>query len=421
MKLGTFVRTGQWAPVAGYALYVVSLTAGYYYVLSFIQLGLTDLALRRAGLSPTAVAVSMGVFGLFTTASAVITGVVLDRRGWGTALYVKFRLLFLVLSGQLVLTVTASFVRTETAFLLWLLVCSLTLGPAIPVAFSLMLDLIPVGDRGYVAAFVAGGAFFFAATVPLDWQFDAFVGTATVVLVPAVFVFGLLSLKRTAVIDTLATQHEQATFGVGRFCRPVPVRTMSAAFWVPVAVLFGAFFVDSLGFIRLLEEPAYVSTSWQSPEPTVRLFIAFGHVLSAAVAGFLYTNVGRNAVFVGLFGLFAVTHLLYGLDTRGRLVGVPDIALPLLYAAAVSFYTTLNFALWPDLSTTDTIGTHTAIGVGIAGWLATFFATAVALYADGVGLPFGTHLAYVNGLSVLFLAVVVLLSITSLRSVGTGY
>ena len=420
MKLVAFARSRQWGTLVGYLLYVVSLTAGYYYTLTFVQLGLTDLGTRRIGLSPTTVSVVMAGFALLTMGAAVTTGVAMDRRGWGGDLYAKFRLLFVALSGQLALTAAASSVNTGVRFGVWIIVCSLTLGIAIPVAFSLMVDLVPVSDRGYVAAVVAGGSFFFAATVPLEWRIEAFTDTATAVLVPAVFVFGLLSVTRFKIVDTLATQHERPSFGVGRFCRPTPVRTMSIAFWGPVALLFGAFFVDSLGFLRIIEEPVYVATSWQSTDVTVRLLIAVAHVVSALGAGYLYTNAGRNTVFAGVFGLFVAAHLLYSLDSRLGLDVIPSLVLPLLYVFAVSFYTTLTFALWPDLSTTETIGTHTGIGVGVAGWGATFLATAVALSSAGAGVPFETHMIYVNGVSALLLGAVAVSFVARRRSAHSG-
>ncbi|WP_373188710.1 hypothetical protein [Halolamina sp.] len=67
----------------------------------------------------------------------------------------------------------------------------------------------------------------------------------------------------------------------------------------------------------------------------------------------------------------------------------------------MSFYTTLNFALWPDLSTPETIGTHSAIG--IAGWLATFSSTALALYFQAADLTLLSHLNVVQALSLLLL------------------
>jgi hypothetical protein len=75
--------------------------------------------------------------------------------------------------------------------------------------------------------------------------------------------------------------------------------------------------------------------------------------------------------------------------------------LPLFYVLAVSFYTTLNFALWPDHATPETIGARTALGVGIAGWLASFLSTALALYSESAGVSLLDHLTYVNALALL--------------------
>jgi hypothetical protein len=68
---------------------------------------------------------------------------------------------------------------------------------------------------------------------------------------------------------------------------------------------------------------------------------------------------------------------------------------------AVSFYTTLNFALWPDMSTPANIGIRTGLGVGIAGWLASFLSTSLALYSRDIGLSLLEHLRYVNALALL--------------------
>lgn len=126
-------------------------------------------------------------------------------------------------------------------------------------------------------------------------------------------------------------------------------------------------------------------------------------------------------MFFWVFGLFAFTHLLYVFDIQFGVGEMPALILPMFYVLAVSFYTTLNFALWPDLSTADTIGTHTALGVGIAGWLATFMSTALALYSEGIGLPFGSHLTYVNALSLLFVvALPVLLYVHRLFELTRG-
>ncbi|MFP8957534.1 MFS transporter [Natrialbaceae archaeon A-CW3] len=421
MKLFVFVRERQWIPVTGYLIYVAALTAGYYYNLTFVQLGLTDLGTREIGMSPEDVSIVMAVLALLTLVAAVGSGLVMDRRGWSTDLYVKFRLLFLIILVQLLLTIAAPFVSTVEQFVFWVVVCSMTLGLGIPVTFSFMLDFIPIRDRGYVAAVVAGLSFFVAALYPVEWRIDEFSLVMSAMMVPAVLVLAALSVKRFAFVDVLARQYERSTFGTGRFCRPIPIRTLSFALWGPILLMFGVFFIDSLGFLRIIEEPLYIYTSWQSPDLSVRLFIAVLHVVGALAAGVLYTNFDRNWVFFWVFGLFAFTHLLYVFDIQFGAGETPALILPMFYVLAVSFYTTLNFALWPDLSTAETIGTHTALGVGIAGWLATFMSTALALYSEGIGLPLGSHLTYVNALSLLFVvALPVLLYVHRMFELARG-
>ncbi|SIS15589.1 MFS transporter [Natronorubrum thiooxidans] len=421
MKLFEFARERQWVPITGYLIYVSALTAGYYYNLTFVQLGLTDLGTQKIGMPPGDVSIVMAILALLTLVAAVASGVLMDRRGWSTDLYVKFRLLFLVIFVQLLLTIAAPHVSTIEQFVLWVIVCSMALGVGIPVSFSFMLDFVPVRDRGYVAAIVAGLSFFVAALYPIEWRIDEFSLVMSAMMVPAVFVLAVLSVKRFRFVDSLASQHKRDTFGTGRFCRPIPVRTVSFAFWGPILLMFGVFFIDSLGFLRIIETPQYIYTSWQSPDLSVRLFIAVLHVIGALAAGVIYTNFDRNWLFFWVFGLFAFTHLLYVFHIQFGAGDTPPLVLPMFYVLAVSFYTTLNFALWPDLSTPETIGTHTALGVGIAGWLATFLSTSLALYSEGVGLSLLNHLTYVNALALLFVvALPVLLYVHRMVELARG-
>lgn len=127
------------------------------------------------------------------------------------------------------------------------------------------------------------------------------------------------------------------------------------------------------------------------------------------MAGIIYVNFDLHRLFLWTFALFALTHVLYTSDLRVVVVfpsltqGGTSPLNPMLYAVAVSFYTTLNFALWPDLSTADTIGRHSAIGIGVAGWLATFSSTALALYFRAEDLTLLTHLNVVQALSLVLL------------------
>jgi MFS family permease len=411
VQLVRYVREGRWPTVLGYGLFVALMTAGYYYNVTFVQLGLIDLGTRLVGMSRTAVSAWMAGLALATFLAAVAFGVAMDRRGWSRDLRLRLRLLFGVVLVQFVLTVVAPTIRTVPAFGAWILAASVALGVGFPVSFSLAVDLIPVPDRGPVAAVITAATYGLANAIPLAWSIDVFARVMVAAMVPGILVLGVLVSGRVGavedVLDTLATQADE--FGPGRFCRPTPVRTRSLAFWSPVVLMFGVFFVDSLGFLRIIETPALVLSSWQSPDLGTRLAIAAVHVVGALMAGVLYVNFDRNGLFLWVFALFALTHVLYTSDLRLAALfpavagGSPSIVNPLFYALAVSFYTTLNFALWPDLSTRDTVGTHTAIGVGMAGWLATFLSTAVALYLDHAAVTLLTHLNLVNALAMLLL------------------
>lgn len=385
---------------AGYVFYIAVLSAGYYYNLTFVQLGIIDVGTRLVGMSAGEVSRVMAGLAISALIVAVVTGVMMDRRGWSSDLRIKFRLLFLVIGLQTILTVVAPSLATPGWFVVWVLLCSITIGVGIPVTFSLMIDFIPVRHRGHVAAAVAGLALFAAAVYPMEWRIEEFATLMTWAMLPAVAVLGMVSFRRVGFVDELSRQHER--FGVGRFCRPDPIRTASFTFWALVAVMFAVFFIDSVGFLRIIDTPAYILTSWQSPELSTRLFIGVTHVVGAVMAGVLYMSLGRRWLMFLVLGLFAFTHLLYTSHVAGAPAGIdPPLVLPLFYVLAVSFYTTLNFALWPDLSTPANIGLHTALGVGIAGWLASFLSTSLALYSQNAGWSLLTHLRYVNALALL--------------------
>jgi MFS family permease len=409
MQFVTYVRDRRFTPVFGYGLFVALMVAGYYYNITFVQLGLIDLGTRLVGLSETAVSLWMAALALCTLVVAVATGVTMDRRGWSTDLRTKLRLLLGVVVVQFLLTLVAPGIRTVVGFGAWILVASIGLGVGFPVSFSLAVDLIPVPDRGYVAAAITAIAYFLANAVPITWSIDAFSRLMVAAMLPGVLFLSVVVSGRVdrieSLLDELDAQRDR--IGPGRFCRPVPVRTRSLAFLVPTLLMFGVFFVDSLGFLRIIDTPALLLSSWQSPDLSTRLLIAVAHVLGAGMAGVIYANYTLDRVFLWTFLLFALTHVLYTSDLRVA-AALPTLTSgsssplnPAFYAVAVSFYTTLNFALWPDLSTSATVGTHSAIGIGVAGWLATFLSTALALYFQATELTLLSHLNVVQALSLL--------------------
>ncbi|WP_256290838.1 hypothetical protein [Halobellus inordinatus] len=116
MELRAYIREQRWTTVAGYGLFVALMVAGYYYNITFVQLGLIDLGTRLVGLSETAVSMWMAALALVTLAVAIATGMTMDRRGWSTDLRTKLRLLLGVVCLQFALTLVAPMVRTVPAF-----------------------------------------------------------------------------------------------------------------------------------------------------------------------------------------------------------------------------------------------------------------------------------------------------------------
>jgi MFS family permease len=400
MRLTEYLRSREWPTLFGYVFFVSMLAAGYYYNLTFVQLGLIDLGTRIVGLSRFQVSIGIGALALVAFATALVAGTALDRYGWSRDFDAKLRLLWGVVVLQLLLTLTAPLLRTGPAFGAWILLCAISLGVGMPVTFSLTIDLVPVEDRGGAAAAATAGAYFLANVYPVQWRVESFSLVVSAAMIPAVVVLGVLAFRDVAFLEPLRRQHRDPAFGVGRFCRPSTVRTMSYEFWSFLLLMFGVFFIDSLGFLRIIETPAYIYTSWQSPDFCVHLAIGGIHVLTAVMAGVLYSNFGRRWLFLLVFGLFGFTHLMYVFDIRAG-IGEAPLLMPLFYSGAVSFYTVLNFALWPDMSTPDTIGRHSAIGVGFAGFLATFLSTAVVLYTESAAVPLESHLTVVDALALL--------------------
>jgi len=407
LRLLELVAQHQWVPIAGYGFYVALLTAGYYYNLTFVQLGLVDLGTNRLGMPGRDVSLVMALLAVVALTVSVAAGVVMDRRGWSRDLRLKLRLLTVVTAVQLILTVVAPQLGTPAGFTAWVVVCAATIGVGMPVTFSFMADLIPIRDRGFAAAVPAGLAFFVASLYPQQWRIEEFSAVMAIAMTPAVVVLAALAFRPSRLVDRLARQ--QTRLGPGRFTRPPALTASTAAFALAVAALFAVFFIDSLGFLRIIDTPAYISTSWQSPDIGVRLFIAVAHVVGAAIAGVLYTTFDWRWLLVWVYGLFGFTHLLYMFDLATAADAAPPLLLPGMYVLAVAFYTTLNFALWPDLSTHDTIGTRCAVGVGVAGWLASFLSTSLALASDAAGVTLLTHLRYVDALALLLLLVTPLL------------
>jgi hypothetical protein len=139
------------------------------------------------------------------------------------------------------------------------------------------------------------------------------------------------------------------------------------------------------------------------------LNIGIAHVLAALIAGVLYAALNEKELFLWIFGIFALVHLMYAAMARNISVGEPTLATPMLYAIAVSLYTVVNFAIWADVSTPGNISRNAAVGVAMSGFTATFISTALALQLRLAGVSLEEHLRIVDSLAMIFFVLVLIL------------
>ena len=399
------------ARLFGIGLFIGMMATGYYYNITFIQLGLIDLGERVIGLDRAVVAGNMALFAVATCVVALSSGWWLSRRSWSADFRKKLQIAFVVILGQTALTAVAPSIRRPEMFQLWILAASLCTGLAVPATFGLTVDLVPVKDRGWVAALITGLAYLAANLLPGNWQIETFAAQMLWIMPPGVFLLGSAAFLPLPLFDRLAGQHRLPEFGLGRYLRG----RASGRLWrvgLVVALMFGVFFVDSLGFLRLIDTPLYVETAWLSAEGETRALIGGVHFVTALMAGIFYRTLDDKNRFLMIFGVFALTHTLYAYHA-GRFSaseGNAPLVMPLLYATAVSFYTVVNFALWADLSTPRTISRNVALGVSLSGWTATFLSTSLALRWELAAMPLAQHLRVVNALALLcFIAMLFLI------------
>lgn len=406
-----FLRQRHWITLLGYLLFTGMMAVGYYYNVTFVQLGLVDLGVRRIGMTQQAVANHMAYLALITCVLAVVVGGFMRWRGWSARFVIKLRLAWLVVCLQTLLTALAPTITSESAFLAWIIAASVALGIGVPATFAMTVDLIPTADRGYVAAAITALAYFAAAVFSTSWRIEAFTTQFLLIMIPGSISLGVFLFGFRGVINRLAEQHRDPAFGQGRFVRlhqsnrlGVNPRLIGL-----IVLMFGIYFIDSLGFLRLLETPVYMNTAWQSPDVDVRLVIAGMHIVGALVAGILYNGLQIRSLFLWIFGIFALVHLLYGIHAMTDYTGSAPLAMPILYAVAVSLYTVVNFAIWADISTPRTISLNAAIGVALSGWTATFISTALAIQWQSEGITFADHIHIVNAAALLFFMAVLAL------------
>jgi MFS family permease len=396
MRPQTFTR------LFGIALFIGMMATGYYYNVTFIQLGLLDLGGRVLGMDAAAVARDVGLLALLTSAVSLAVGFALVRSGRSSDFRLKLRLASGVVLAQTALSAGTVLVRSPGGFRLWIILASVALGVGVPVTFGLTVDLVPRRLRGYVAGVIAALAYFAAPVFSYPWRIETLRAQMLAIMLPGSVAIAALAFIRTPLTDALAVQHRDPAFYYGRFTRVADGRVHpSRSVLALIALMFAVFFIDSLGFVRLTGATFLVDHAWRSPDVAPRVAISTMHVIAALAGGVLYTALDERSLFLWTLGVFGMAHLAYTFPIRLAPEESTALLEPLMYAVAVSLYTVLNFALWADLSTPRTITGYAALGVAASAWTATFISTALALQMERAGVPVALHLRIVDALAVL--------------------
>ncbi len=393
----------DWRQAFGCALFVGMMATGYYYNVTFVQLGLLDLGERLIGMSRGTVALNIALLAVITSLVSLASGWLMMRRGWSANFRLKLRLAFAVVVAQTVVTALTPLIHDAQGFLAWIVAASFALGVGVPVTFGLMVDLVPRRLRGYVAGLITAIAYFAAPVFSYPWHIEPLRQQMLWLMVPGAVAIGLLAFAPSRLTEALAGQHRLPAFYYGRFVRlgrdgrPRVSRPMLGL----IALMFAVFFIDSLGFVRLTHTPFLIEHAWWSPELGPRLTIGVVHVIAALAGGVLYTALDERSLLLWVLGIFALVHLSYTFPIQLAPEPSQALAEPMLYAIAVSLYTVLNFALWADVSTPATITLNAALGVSASAWSATFISTALAIQLENAGVPVDQHLRIVDALAVL--------------------
>lgn len=393
----------NWRRTSGYVLFTGMMATGYYYNVTFIQLGLLDIGGRVLGMNQVTVARDMGLLAGITSLVALAVGYVMLRRGWSRDFSLKLRIASVVVVVQTLLSAATVLIHDARGFMAWIVAASVALGVGVPVTFGLTADLIPRRHRGYIAGLITAIAYFAAPVFSYPWHIEPLRRQMLLLMVPGSLALGLLAFISNPLTEHLARQHLRPEFYYGRFVRLDPSGRARAGRSVIglIVLMFAIFFIDSLGFVRLTHTPFLIDHAWRSPDLAPRLTIGLVHVVAALAGGILYAALDDRALFLWVLGIFSLVHLSYTFPIR--LAPEPSAALaePMLYAIAVSLYTVLNFALWADLSTPRTITGNAALGVAASAWSATFISTALAIQLEGAGVSVELHLRIVDALAVL--------------------
>ena len=148
MDLIYYLRARNWPMITGYVFFTGMMAVGYFYNVTFIQLGLVDLGGRVLEFNRQSVAAYMAILALATCLTALATGFRMSRRQRVNTLESKLQSLLAVMVIQTIITALAPAVSSPAGFLAWILICSLALGVGVQLG-QFGFGLVELGVDGF--------------------------------------------------------------------------------------------------------------------------------------------------------------------------------------------------------------------------------------------------------------------------------
>ncbi|MHA1785422.1 MAG: hypothetical protein ACTSVY_07845 [Candidatus Helarchaeota archaeon] len=340
--------------------------------LKFIQLGIPALG-RTLNLPELFIIISMFTLGASACTACIIMGRVLDK------FQVNFdqkKVIFLLMSMFNTLFVFLTYFITDfLGYIIWIISLGLVLGTLAAIAYSFLFYLIPQKQRGIFAAILAGIMYLVSASSMEPWTFESFryqnliIWPANIVFVVFFLLFDVFDSEK---IEENLKLEKKYDIDLSMF----------------IMIFSFILFLDSFGFLRIIEDPTIVALTWQSTAD-FRLYIGIVHFCSALIIGFFYERLKPlNTILISL-SLFVISDLMIGLFAFSQLV---RYLYPLFYASAVSIYTFLLMSLLADISDENSLNKNITLGFGILGWFVTYTATSTSLFLNYINVSFNVHL-----------------------------
>ncbi|MFO8017704.1 MAG: MFS transporter [Promethearchaeia archaeon] len=374
----------------GVFFYLIIIVAGFTFIIKFIQLGIPDFIINHLNLSNIDVVGYMMLLALLTASICLIVGYIIDKFNWRVE--EKIKILFLCFLIQTPLILSFLSFNSVPLFILWIILLGVVMGVETPISISLLRDFIRPKYRGIFAAVATAFIYSYGILSPFPWNISGFIKEISLGLLPSIPIFAII-----IVFKLFRNEEKKEIFlAEGSFIHYNK--------GLLILALFGVIFVDSLGFLRIIETPEIYANVWRGGLE-IKMFLVISHTGFALISGFLYTKSKPYLILIISLWMIFLTDLFFALFNETIFLSQ---VLGILYCGAVSMYTIVLFALWADISAPESVGKFSGLGIGIGGWLMTFISTAFSFrFIDT--LSFSMHLLVSSAVSLTFLVLTILI------------